>query len=509
MGSSNRGRVAKNTLFLYLRQLLVMIIALYTSRIIIEALGIIEYGVYNVVAGVSTTFIFFSTSLASSTQRFLNFTMAKGTPEELRRVFSQSFWLYVGLAGLVLVVGIAVGDWIVSDILVIPAHLVGRALIVFWLMIVSLSLTVVGSVFESVVISRENMKIYAYMGIFDAVFKLAVAFIIFVVPDKLVVYAALMVVAILVPKIILTVYCIRHYPESRPVRVWDKSLIARMLGFTGWNVYGSLVYVFNEQGINVALNVVFGPLVNAARGIAMQVNSAANSLSMNFFVALRPQLIKCYAEGDMSAESKLFSLASRGSFFLVSCLAIPLIGRMDSVLNLWLGEVPEYSVSFVNWTLIFITFNSLNNPLRAVVHATGDLRRAALEGDTIYFMALPAGILMLVAGYPAWTVYPCAIIARLASNLTFLRIVRRMIGLPRNFYTRRIVVPITLATVVSCLWVYVADIVFPTGIFGLICYGLTALVGCIVADFFLGMDRDERNALITRLRLKTGRFHRQ
>ncbi|MDE6396377.1 MAG: hypothetical protein K2K84_03820, partial [Muribaculaceae bacterium] len=318
-----------------------------------------------------------------------------------------------------------------------------------------------------------------------------------------------MVVAMLVPKIILTVYCLRHYNESRPIKVWDRTLIARMLGFTGWNVYGSLVYVFNEQGINVALNVFFGPLVNAARGIAMQVNSAANSLSMNFFVALRPQLIKCYAEGDMSAETKLFSLASRGSFFLVSCLAIPLIGRMDSVLNLWLGEVPEYSVSFVDWTLIFITFNSLNNPLRAVVHATGDIRRSAVEGDTIYFLALPAGIIMLIMGYPGWTVYPCAIVARLASNLTFLRIVRRVIGLPRYFYTRRIAVPITLATVVSCLWAYVANLVFPTGVPGLIGYGLTALVGCLAADFFFGMDSDERNAIITRIRLKTGRFHRR
>ena len=506
MGASKHGRVAKNTLFLYIRQILVMVIALYTSRIIIEALGIIEYGVYNVVAGVSTTFIFFSVSLASSTQRFLNFTMARGDALELRRVFSQSFWLYVILAALVLIVGVSVGYWLVNDVLVIPKHLVGRALIVFYLMIISLALTVVGSVFESVVISRENMKIYAYMGIFDAVFKLAVAFITFVVPDKLVVYAALMVVAMLVPKIILTVYCLRHYPESKPIKVWDKSLIARMLGFTGWNVYGSLVYVFSEQGINVALNMMFGPVVNAARGIAMQVNSATNSLSTNFFVALRPQLIKTYAEGDMSSERSLFSLASRGSFFLVSCLAIPLIGRMDSVLNLWLGEVPDYSVSFVSWTLIFITFNALNNPLRAVVHATGDIRRSAVEGDTIYFLGLPAGIIMLLLGFPAWTVYPCAIVARLASNLTFLRIVRRAIGLPGNFYTKEIALPIFLATIVSCGWTFCADIICPSGVLGLIGYGAISFAGCIAADFFLGISKDERTNVINRFRGKFSRF---
>ena len=204
----------------------------------------------------------------------------------------------------------------------------------------------------------------------------------------------------------------------------------------------------------------------------------------------------------MAEEIKLFSLASRGSFFLVSCLAIPFIGRMGYILSLWLEEVPDYSVTFVDWTLVFITFNALNNPLRAVVHATGDIRRSAAEGDTIYFLALPAAVLFLVAGYPAWTVYPCMIVTRLASNLTFLRIARRAIGLPSNFYFTEIAMPIALATAVSCLWALGCNYIFPDNFIGLLGYGLTTLIGCLGADFLLGIRPDERHALISRLKKK-------
>lgn len=507
MGSANRGRVAKNTLFLYLRQIQVMVIALYTSRVILEALGVVEYGVYNVVAGVSTTFIFFSIALSTSTQRFLTYSMGKGDDVGLRRVFSQSFWLYITLASAVLVIGLLVGSWIVRDVLVIPPHLVQKALIVFYMMIVSLALTVIAAVFEAVIISRENMKIYAYMGIFDALFKLVVAFVVSAVaePDRLVTYAVLMVAAMLIPKLWLTLYCLRRYPESRPFKIWDKKLVREMLGFTGWNTYGSFVYILNDNGINVALNMFFGPVVNAARGVAVQVNAAINSLSQNFFIAMRPQLIKNYAEGNMAEERQLMSLASRGSFFMVSCLAIPFMWRMPEILSIWLKDVPAHSVAFVNWTLVFLTTNALNNPIRTVVHATGDIRRSAIEGDTIFLMALPAAVICLLLGFPAWSVYPCLIVIRLISNLSFLKVVRRVIALPPFFYTREVVLPILGATVVSALFGWAMNALFPAGFLGLLGYGLMTFLGCLAADIYLGLNAGERTAMFTAIRKRLAR----
>lgn len=485
-----------------LRQLMVMGIALYTSRVILSALGEVNYGVYNVVAGVSTTFIFFSAALASSTQRFLNIEMVREGGQNLWKVFSLNFWFYALLAGAVIIVGAALGPWLVFDVLNIPVHTKTAALIVFYSTIVCLAMTVMASVYESVLIARENMKAYAYIGIFDAVAKLAIAYIITVSPEKLVTYGLLMVVAILLPKIFLVVYCLRRYPESRPRWFWNVSMLKELMGFSGWNIYSGVSWIINFQGLDIALNIFFGPIINAARGIAQQVNSAVSNFSTNFAIAIRPQLIKTYAEGDMDEERRLLSMGSRGAYFLLWILALPLMVRIDYVLHLWLEEVPEYTASFVVWTLVFLCVNTLFNPMQNVAHATGDLKRFSLWGVNAFVIACPISILILWMGAPPWSIYPVLIITRLASTIIPIYTLRPYIKIGFGLYIAKILLPIVAVSAVSLGIAYGVNMIFPENFGGLVAFGAITFVLTLAVILYVGLTKVERISVINKVRTK-------
>lgn len=484
--------IAKNTLFLYLRMLVTLCVTLYTSRVIINALGVMDYGIYNIVAGVSTSFIFFSAALSVSTQRFLNFEMGRSDHRRVRRIFSMSLIMYSSLALIVLIVGIPLGYWLVHSELVIPDAKRSEAFIVLVAMVLSLCCLLIASVYESSLIARENMKLYAYIGIIDASAKLGIAFAVMWLPYKLITYAILMVMAQIVPYIITVVYCLRHYPETRPRWFWSKPMFREMFAFTGWNMYGSAIWMVNEQGITILLNIFFGPVVNAARGVAASVNNAINNFSTQFFTAVRPQLVKRYASGNTGSLVSLIFSSTKFTIFLLWLLCLPIILRVSYILHIWLGTVPDWTAPFVVWTLLYTMVNSINNPTYTAVSATGKLKRTVLIGSNLFLLAFPLGYVALKYGLSPVAVYPLLMAGRFAFFLVAVKELKRYIPVSYSRYAIMVGWPVAKVILLSLAMLIPLNTIVPQNFLGLLLMTLASLAVNITLIYLSGTSADER-----------------
>lgn len=489
---TNNNRIAKNTFLLYIRMLVVMGVNLFTSRIILIALGVTDFGIYNVVGGLSSSFVFFSSALTNSTQRFLNFQLGRNSKNQVNNVFNLNLLIYSTIALCVVIIGFTIGSWIVKTQLIIPADKLHAAIIVLYTMVISLGLTFIFSVYESVLIARENMKIYAYFSIFDALAKLGIAYCIIYVENKLVIYAILMVIIQLIPKTAIVIYCTKIYQECKLKFYWDKNLFKEMLVFAGWNIYGSGVWMINEQGISILLNIFFGPVVNAARGIAVQVNNTVNNFSTNFFVAVRPQLIKRYAARETRSMISLIYSSSRFSFYLLWILCLPLTLRTDYVLKIWLKIVPEYATSFVQWILIYSMINVLNNPIWTALSATGNLKRTVMIGSNLFLLAFPASYMAIKMGADPVIVYPLLTLGRVAFLLVSIINLKKYIDISIYQYIKHVISPITLCVIPVSIFIYYINMLLPETFTGFACITIISSVLCLIAIYWVGITKNER-----------------
>lgn len=472
--------------------LLVMVVALYTSRIVLGALGVVEYGIYNVVGGLSSAFIFFATSLTNSTQRFLNYEMGRGDKKKVAEVFNISILIFGTIAILVFAIGTPIGLWAVNNRLVIPAEHLHAAQIVLYTIMFSLCVTFVSSVYEAVLIAHENMRLYAYVGLFDAILKLGFAYTIVHVSNKLIIYAWLMFVALVIPKLLMAIYCIFKYPEARFHFFWNRKMFKEIFGFSGWSIYGSAVWMINEQGVNIVLNMFFGPVVNAARGIAAQVNNAVNNFSTNFFVAVRPQIVKRFAAQDHESMKKLIFSSSRFSVYLLWIISAPLIIRADYILHLWLKDVPEFATVFVQWILIYSLVNSLNNPVWTAVMATGQLKKVVLVGSNLFLLAFPANYLALKLNASPLIVYPILAIGRLLFLFVALNDLGKSIKITITEYFKTVLIPITCVCTLSFVVDYIFNGILSDTFFGFILFAVVSALCSITLIWLVGIDQEEK-----------------
>lgn len=494
--STNNKRIAKNTIFLYIRMLVVMCVTLFTSRVILQALGVVDFGIYNVVGGLSSSFIFFSSALTNSTQRYLNIALGRNNIVEVKNIFNLSLLIYTTIALLVTVIGALLGTWVITKKLIIPQDRIFDTYIVFYTTLFSFAITFISSVYESILIAHENMKIYAYLGVFDAVAKLGIAYCIYLTAShKLILYAFLMVGIQLTQKFILAIYCMRHYPECKYHFYWNKLLFKDMFAFTGWNIYGSGVWMINEQGINILLNMYFGPIVNAARGISVSVNNAVNNFSVNFFTAVRPQIVKNYAAGDYDYLKKLVFASSRYSIYLLWILCFPILLNTEYILSLWLGKVPEYAVLFVRWILIYSLFNSLNNPLWSVVLATGKLKKVVLIGSNIFLLAFPISLVFLKNGFSPDIVYPILIITRTLFLLVSLIIVGRLVNISITEYCYNVIRPTSIAIIPLALVGFELTKYVGQNFMSFVVFAIWGITLSLLSIFIFGTSRSERNMI--------------
>lgn len=504
VNDANNKRIIKNTLYLYIRTFITMLISLYTSRIVLSVLGIDDYGLYNVVGGIATSFSFLSSMLSNATQRYLNFAIGQNDELRTNQVFNMNLLIYL-IYGIVSVILVEIGGvWFIENKLVVSSDRISAAYWVLHTTAIVLFISLLSAVYESVLIARENMKVYAYMGIYDAVVKLAIVFIVsFVTFDKLKSYAVLMALMSISSRMIPTVYTIKHYSETSLHYYWDKSKFQEISKFVGWNFWGTSVFILNDQGINMLLNMFFGPAVNAARGLSMQVKSAVTSFGMGFFTAIRPQIVKSYAAGDIRRFIELLFNSSKYTFFLLWLVCLPIMLRIDNLLCLWLKDVPEWTSQFIIWILLFNLLNSsCCDPMWQGMQAVGKLKNYVLYGSLIYLLAFPIIWVAFKLDSSPVVAFQIIVLVRLVYFVVTMLILRGYVKFSLKNYINTVLFPILKVATISTILSYGIHLILPDSlIYTFITCVLAVLIiaGTIV---FCGLNKDERIELITTIKHK-------
>lgn len=505
----NSKRITKNTLFLYIRMLLVMVVSIYTSRLVLEALGVSDYGIYNVVGGVVAFLGFLNSSMSNAVQRFLSFELGKDNLVAVNRVFNISLLVHWGIAFLFLVVLECFGPWFVENYLNMP---VGRQPIAQWVLQFSIFtsfFTIIQVPYNAIIIAKEEMDIYAYIGILEAVMKIGIVCLLYVSAfDKLGLYAFLqMLVTIVV--LLLTIFYSRYkFAEAKFHFVFDKQILKSVSGFAAWNLIGEFSWVMTGQGVNIIMNMFCGPVVNAARGISDQVNAAVMRFINNFQIAMNPQVIKTYSANQLSDMSKLVNRGSRYSFFLLLLLSLPLILEMNYVLDLWLVEVPEYAVAFCRLILIYSLVSIVTNLFTQVIRATGKIRNYQVVTAAVQLMNFPLSYWILSCGYSPISTIVIAIVIQIIIGLVRLYFVNRMVGYSIVGFFKDCVIPICKVSFLGTIIPFLIVIYLNEGAFRFALVSFFAILSVLSCSFVFGMGKTEQTRILGMVKAVVTKFIR-
>lgn len=397
---ANNKRIVKNTAFLYLRMLLMLFISFFTSRIVLQSLGIVDYGIYNVVGGVVAMFSFFNSALSGATARFLSFELGTGDTNKLKRTFASALTIHIGLGIFIVLLLETIGLWFMYNKLNVPTDRLGSAIIVFHISALTCFFNIIQVPFNASVTSHEKMSAFAYISIYDAIVKLLIVYALYVFAgDRLILYAILLMCTTLTTNLIYFVYCYRNFQECRLSISLDKAISIPILKYSGWDLYGNLSVMVRGQGLNVLQNLFFGPVVNASTGVANTVLAAIMGFTENFLTAVRPQIIKQYAARNYDYFQKMVVNSAKYSFYLLLVTTLPLIIEADYAMGIWLKEVPQYAVIFCQLSIINNWISIIYRPIVISITATGEVRRISFINGTTYLLVLPATYVLLKLGY--------------------------------------------------------------------------------------------------------------
>lgn len=495
--SSNTKRIVKNTVVLYARMIVIMIITLYSSRIILQALGINDYGLYNVVGGVVMMLAFLKSSLTSATQRFLSFEMGREDAVRLRKVFSISLSTHIIISIIILLLAETVGLWFLNEKIQIPE---GREIAANWVYqftVVSLILSVITVPYHACTISHEKMTFFAWVSILDAVLKLVFSIaLLLTTSDRLILYGGLMMLTNVINLFLYWWYDRRHFEETKYQLFWDKDLFKQIFSFSGWTIWGQLAVVGSAQGKNILVNIFHSVAANAAMGVAHQVNAALVSLTSNFQTAFQPQITKSYAAKDYDYLNSLIYNASKVSYFLLFIVALPFILNINWVLCVWLTEVPEYSGTFCILYIIASILNALATPLWISVFATGNIKNYQIVISIAYFSEIVVIYFLFLAGFPPTT----AMVVKVILNATMVLI--RMVFAKRKVecfsmiaYSKRVIIPIMLSTSATISYILVLHQFVKEGSFMQILFTISVVIFSVVSAYYIGLTFSERNVI--------------
>ena len=488
---------------LYIRMLLIMAVTLYTSRVVLEVLGVEDFGIYNVVGGVVTMLGFINNSLSGATSRFITFELGRGNRGDLKKVFRCAISIHYLLALLILFLGETIGLWFVLEKMVIPLERMTAALWVYQCSIVTIIISIISAPYNALIIAHERMSAFAYISIVEAIVKLLIVFLLMQIHyDKLIVYALLLVAIQMSIRFLYTIYCNRHFPESSTHYLWDKDLSRRMFAYAGWTMNGSLAVVGYTQGLNVLLNLFFGPTVNAARGIAVQVQSAVQHFFVNFQMAIRPQMIKSYASGDLNYMHKLITESSKYSFYLMLLVSMPILVNTEYILYLWLGVVPEHAVAFTQLMLFTCMNYALSNPTKMAIQATGDVRKFQIVEGTILLTVVPVAYAFLKIGdISAEAIFVIYFFIESFTQFIRVKIVYPRVGLKMKVYIVDVLYPIVkvfLPLLFVGYWLYIKNSVT---FMSFIMNAFVCVFISLLSIFFLGMSKIERNYVLIKMKI--------
>ena len=510
--SENTRRIAKNTLMLYIRMLFNMLAALYTSRVVLNTLGVEDYGIYNVVGGLVAMFSLISGSLSTAVSRFLTFELGRENVERLKQVFSTSLFIHVVLAAVIVLLVETVGVWFLNTHMTIPPERLHAARWVLHTSLAGFALSLVSVPYNASIVSHEHMSVYAYLGILNTLLWLAVVIFLKYSSgpfDKLIVYAFLLLgVAVLMQSLYMA-YCRKHFEECRFRISFDRKFLKEIGSFAGWNFIGASSGLLKDQGVNILLNIFFGPVVNAARGIANSVNVAVSSFSTNFMTALNPQITKSYAGEDREYAMSLVERGARFSFYIIFILALPILFETEFILDIWLRQYPEHSINFVRLVLLLSLCDILSNTLITLQLATGNIRNYQIVVGGMQLMNFPVSWVCLKAGMQPEAVYVIAIAISLLCLVLRLLFLRKMAGLDIIRYLKNVccnVLSVSVAAVVIPFILY--GIIEDDGWFKLITVSLVSVLCSACSIYAIGCSKNERHFILAKIRMIKDRISR-
>lgn len=495
--SANNKRIAKNTILLSIRMVFVLLLGLYTTRVTLKALGVDDFGIYNVVCGFVSMFTFLNTSMSNGIQRFFNFELGKNGIDGARKVYVTSLVVQVLLLIVIVLLTETFGLWYLHNKMVIPPERFVAAQWIFQFSILSFILIIMQVPYNASIMAHEHMNFYAFIGILDAILKLVIVLLIpYADVDRLVLYGFLLAMISLLNFVLAFVYSRTHFEEIRIRPLFNKGLFKSMLSFSGWNIFGSFSNMMREQGLNMILNLFFGPVVNAARGVAYQVTSGLQGFVVNVSTAIRPQIVQSYAQGNTIRTINLMNSLSKISILSLYVLAYPILLEIDYVLNLWLGgDVPDYTSSFVIIVVLITFLNNMNGAVSAVVHATGKMRTYQMVGSIINLSSLPFAYYALKMGYNPNSVFWISFVFTMFMQTASLFVLRSLVDFSIRKYVRKVLYPFFLVIATS-FFIPLFPYYYMVGGFMRFCVvTVVSLLSSGLSLYFMGLDKKERSLI--------------
>ena len=495
-GATNSRRLARNTIMLYFRMFVMILIGLYTSRVVLQVLGVTDYGIYYAVGGLVTMFLIVTRTLSTAISRYMTFELGRGDTERLNAIFSMSVNIQTMIAAFVVIVGSAVGWWFLNYQMVIPPERLPAANWVLFCSILTFAIGLINVPYNATIVSHEKMDIFAYMSILDAVLKLLIVFALYVSPwDKLKTYAVLLLCVSLFTRAIYMFYCKTHFRECKYRFTRDTALLKEMTSFAGWNFLGNAAWILNTQGINVLINLFFGVALNAARGVAVQVEGLVLQFVNSFMTALNPQITKSYASGDLPQMHQLVCRGAKFSFFLTMLFAIPFCLETEKILSIWLGVVPGYAVNFVRLSFVSCICTVLSNTLVTAQFATGKIKKYQIVITLCGGWVFPLTWLAYkLGGAPIWAYYVFCLIYFI---LIFVRIylVKDMIQLSWVYYVKEVLLRSGAVLAVAVILPLAVYFLMPPSLMRLITICLVSLVSSALVIYLIGLQPGERQSI--------------
>lgn len=498
--SINNKRIVKNTLFLYMRTLFVMVISLYTSRIVLQVLGVEDYGVYQVVGGLVAMFSVISSSLSSAISRFITFEIGTRNIEKLKRIFATSVIIQACISVIVIILVEIIGLWFLHSKMQIPESRMYAAEWVLHCSLLTFCINLLSVPYNACIIAHEHMKAFAYVSIVEVLLKLGIIFLIACSPiDKLIFYAVLLTLAAGAIRLIYMYYCHKNFEESKTKLVFDKKIFKEMFGFSGWSFFNNSAFILNNQGVNMLMNIFFGVTVNAARGIALQVENALMSFVNSFTTAVNPQITKSYAAGDLSAMHKLVCRGSKFSFFMMFILALPILLEAEQILKLWLVDVPDYTVIFVQLSLIMGLCDCMGSAGYTACMATGKIKNYSIIITSIAILEFPLAWLFFVGGFPPFAAYYTYIFVKITVLIARMFLLKRMVRLNIRMYLQCVFLPVIIVSLVASLLPIVAVNIMTPSLLRVIVTTIVSTISVSLTILYIGMTKNERAMIISKL----------
>lgn len=506
MPSEDNKRIAKNTVYLYLRTSITIIVSIYTSRVVFRALGIEDFGIWGVLGGIITMFNFINQSLSSSIFRYVTYAIGAEDEEQINKVYSCSIIIHIGLALLIFILCETIGQWLFIEKLNIPESKYETSKIVFNIAILTSSISLLSVPFNSVIIAYERMHIFAYLSIVDTILKLAIAGVVYLVTsNKLVWYSVMMLSVTILMLLFYYVYVHVSFRNLKFRWIMEKRLFKSLLTFSGWNMFGNIAAVGYNQGLTILLNIFFGPTVNAARSISLQIEQTIRTFVTNFQSAINPQIVKTFAQKEMSQMHTLMYRSSKFSLFLLYIFALPIVIETDKILYIWLGQVQPETVKFIRIMFCVIALETISNSIMTGVMASGIIKRYQITVSSILIAIVPVSYIVLKAGAPAESVFIVYLAIEIIAVIARLYIARDILKFSLRKFTKYVIAHSITVIILGALPPFLLHITMPDGYIRftivILCGGITS----IASIYLFGLSQSERLIINKTIRNKLSR----